>query len=162
MPVARAALVSAQPGLTALTSITHGPDGWLAIGPRGPVGYTSADGTTWHPAPAQIITGLGHPVAVAAAAGPAGYAIGGKVIAPGGSCVADVWWSPDLIHWTHAHDVNDATGSSQVLSVAADSRGFISAGSHDGQPASPAHVWRAPRSRGFQAASALTSIPPAM
>jgi hypothetical protein len=36
-----------------------------------------------------------------------------------------------------AHDVNDATGSSQVLAVAADARGFVSAGSHNSKPA----VW---------------------
>jgi hypothetical protein len=68
-------LVSGQPGLGALTSVTHGP--------------------------------------------------------------ADVWWSPNLASWTHAHDVNDVTGSSQVLAVAAGPHGFISAGSHNGQPA----VW---------------------
>src|SRR5208282_4969817 len=42
-----------------------------------------------------------------------------------------------LTFWTRAHDVNDATGSSQVLAVAADARGFVSVGSHNGQPA----VW---------------------
>jgi hypothetical protein len=31
--------------------------------------------------------------------------------------------------------VNDATGSSQVLAVAADAHGFVSAGSHEGKPA---------------------------
>jgi len=61
----------------------------------------------------------------------------GKLVAPGGSCVADVWWSPDLTFWTRAHDVNDVTGSSQVLAVAADAGGFVSVGSHNGQPA----VW---------------------
>jgi hypothetical protein len=48
-----------------------------------------------------------------------------------------VWWSPDLTTWTRAHDVNDTSGSSQVLAVAAGPHGFISAGSHNGQPA----VW---------------------
>jgi hypothetical protein len=51
--------------------------------------------------------------------------------------VADVWWTPDLTVWTRAHDVNDSTGSSQVLAVAAGARGFVSVGSHNGQPA----VW---------------------
>ncbi len=49
-----------------------------------------------------------------------GYVIVGKQIAPGGSCVADVWWSPDLIHWTRARGANDTAGSSQALAVAAD------------------------------------------
>jgi len=74
---------------------------------------------------------------VATAAGPAGYIIVGKLVAPGGNCVADVWWSPNLTFWVRAHDVNDATGSSQVLAVAASAHGFVSAGSHDGRPA----VW---------------------
>ncbi len=75
--------------------------------------------------------------AVAAAAGPAGYVIAGKLVAPGGSCVADVWWSPDLTRWTRAHDENLTSGSSQVLAVAAGAHGFVSAGSHQGKPA----VW---------------------
>jgi hypothetical protein len=85
----------------------------------------------------NITEDLAGVAAVAAASGPAGYIIVGKLVAPGGGCVADVWWSPDLINWTRAHDVNDATGSSQVLAVAADAHGFVSAGSHDGKPA----VW---------------------
>ena len=140
-------LVSAQPGpgalplaalpLAALTSVTHGTAGWLAVGTPGPFAFTSADGTTWQPAPGSIAADLHGVTAVAAAAGPGGYVIVGKEIAPGGACVADVWWSSDLRTWTHAHDVNDVTGSSQVLTVAAGPHGFISAGSHNGQPA----VW---------------------
>ncbi len=135
--VSSLSLVSANPGLTALTSVTHGPAGWLAVGAPGPVAFTSANGITWQAAPATLTAGLASAAAVAAAAGPHGYAVVGKVIAPGGGCVADVWWSPDLTSWTHAHDVNDATGSSQVLTVAAGLHRFISAGSHLGQPA----VW---------------------
>jgi hypothetical protein len=126
----------ATPGLAALTSVTHGSAGWLAVGVPGPVAYTSVNGTTWRPAPG-IDRDLAGVVGVAAAAGPHGYVIVGKLVAPGGSCVADVWWSPDLTHWTRARDANDTAGSSQVLAVAADDDGFYSAGSHDGQPA----VW---------------------
>jgi len=131
--------VSAASGLEALTGVTHGPSGWLAVGAPGPVAMTSADGTTWQPdaGPGTITADLAGVSAVAAAAGPHGYVIVGKLVAPGGSCVADVWWTPNLTVWTRAHDVNDATGSSQVLAVAADARGFVSAGSHDGKPA----VW---------------------
>ena len=100
---------------------------------------TSADGTTWHAitGPGSITADLAGVGAVATASGPHGYVIVGKLVAPGGSCVADVWWSPDLTFWTRAHDVNLATGSSQVLAVAADANGFVSVGSHNGQPA----VW---------------------
>jgi len=130
---------SAASSLQALTGVTHGPSGWLAAGAPGPVVMTSADGTTWRPAtgPGSVTAGLAGVTAVATASGPKGYVIVGKLVAPGGSCVADVWWTPDLTVWTRAHDVNDATGSSQVLAVAADAHGFVSAGSHDGKPA----VW---------------------
>ncbi|HTX26994.1 MAG TPA: hypothetical protein VME19_08270 [Streptosporangiaceae bacterium] len=126
-------------GLTALTGVSHGSAGWLAVGAPGPYVATSADGTTWQFATGNgsITNDLAGVAAVATAAGPAGYIIVGKLVAPGGNCVADVWWSPNLTLWVRAHDVNDATGSSQVLAVAASAHGFVSAGSHDGRPA----VW---------------------
>ena len=131
--------VSGGPGLAALTGVTHGPSGWLAVGAPGPVVMTSADGTSWRSAtgPGSITADLAGVAAVATAAGPRGYVIVGKLVASGGACVADVWWSPDLKSWTRAHDVNEVTGSSQVLAVAADAAGFVSVGSHDGKPA----VW---------------------
>lgn len=131
--------VFADTGLSALTGVTHGSAGWLAVGAPGPVVFTSADGTAWQRAdgPGSITDDLAGVSAVAAAAGPAGYVIVGKLVGPGGSCVADVWWSPNLTSWTRAHDVNDVSGSSQVLAVAADAHGFVSVGSHNGKPA----VW---------------------
>ncbi len=131
--------VPAGTGLAALTGVTHGSAGWLAVGAPGPYVATSADGATWQFAsgPGSITDDLAGVSAVATAAGPAGYIIVGKLVAPGGSCVADVWWSPNLATWVRAHDVNDATGSSQVLAVAASAHGFVSVGSHDGRPA----VW---------------------
>jgi hypothetical protein len=133
-------------GLTALTSVTHGSAGWLAVGAPGPVILTSADGTTWQPAAGGISAGLAGVIAVAAASGPAGYTIVGQLPAPGGGCLADVWWSPDLTSWTRAHDVNDATGSSAVVAVAADAHGFVSAGSHEGKPA----VWTTTNGRSWE------------
>jgi hypothetical protein len=133
--VSSLALVAVDPHLRTLTSVTHGPAGWLAVGAPGPVVLTSADGTVWGVAGGNITQDLAGVGAVAATSGPAGYVIVGKLVAPGGSCVADVWWSPNLMSWTRAHDVNDATGSSQVLAVAASAHGFVSAGSHNGQPA---------------------------
>ena len=124
-------------GLSALTSVTHGAAGWLAVGLPGPVIWTSANGTTWQAATGDITQGLAGAVAVAAASGPAGYAVVGTLPVPGGGCAAGVWWSPNLTSWTRAHDVNDATGSSTVLTVTASAHGFISVGSHEGKPA----VW---------------------
>ncbi len=49
--------------------------------------------------------------------------------------MADVWWSQSLTSWTKAQDMNVMSGSIQVLAVAADPHGFVSAGSHDNQPA---------------------------
>jgi hypothetical protein len=130
-------LAGAGGGLSALTSVTHGAAGWLAVGAPGPFIWTSANGTTWQTAAGGITQGLTGVGAVAAASGPAGYVIVGKLVAPGGACVADVWWSPNLTSWTRAHDANDATGSSQVLAVAASAHGFVSVGSHESKPA----VW---------------------
>ena len=133
--VSSLALVAADPRLRALTSVTHGPAGWLAVGTPGPVVMTSADGAIWGVAGGNITQDLTGVSAVAATSGPAGYVIVGKLVAPGGGCVADVWWSANLTSWTRAHDVNDATGSSQVLAVAASGHGFVSVGSHDSKPA---------------------------
>ena len=118
-----------------LTSVTHGPAGWLAVGVPGPVVLTSANGTTWRPAAGNIAASLGKISVVSATAGPRGYVILGKLAVQGGGCVADVWWSPNLTSWTRAHDVNGTTGSSQTLAVAALTDGFVSVGSHNGRPA---------------------------
>ena len=74
---------------------------------------------------------------VTTAWGPAGYLIDGKLVAKGGACVADDWWSKDLTSWTRAHTAEPETGSSQVLAVAAGSHGFVTVGSHNNVPA----VW---------------------
>jgi protein kinase-like protein len=44
--VSTLSLVSAEPGLGSLQSVTHGPSGWRAVGAPGLV-FTSANGTTW-------------------------------------------------------------------------------------------------------------------
>ena len=69
--------VSGSPGLAALTGVTHGSSGWLAVGAPGPVVMTSADGTSWRSAtgPGSITADLAGVAAVATAAGPRGYVI---------------------------------------------------------------------------------------
>jgi hypothetical protein len=126
--------------------VTHGPAGWLAVGVPGPVVLTSANGASWQSAagPGSIAAGLGSVSVIAATAGPAGYVIVGKLKSHG-VCVADVWWSPILASWTRAHDVNDVSGSSQVLAVTADQHGFVSVGSHNGKPA----VWTTTNGRSW-------------
>ena len=129
-----------------LTTLTHGPAGWLAVGVPGPVVLASANGTTWRPAAGNIAADLGKITAVSAAAGPRGYVILGRLAVQGGGCVADVWWSADLTSWKRAHDVNGTNGSSQTLAVAALADGFVSVGSHNGKPAawvtSDGTTWR--------------------
>ncbi|MGP0027052.1 MAG: protein kinase domain-containing protein, partial [Streptosporangiaceae bacterium] len=127
--------LAASPGLSALTSVTHGTDGWLAVGTPGPVVLTSVNGTTWQPAAGSIARDLSGVGGLSAVAGPGGYVIVGKEVEPDGGCEAYLFHSADLASWTRAHDVNDASGSSQVLAVAADGTGFVSVGSHDDQPA---------------------------
>ncbi len=135
--VSSLSLVTGSTGLAALSSVTHGPAGWLAAGTPGPVIFTSANGITWQPAGGNIVQDLTGVAAVATASGPTGYLIDGKLVAAGGVCVADDWFSTDLTSWTRAHTATPPTGSSQVLAVAAGPHGFVTVGSHNGQPA----VW---------------------
>lgn len=118
----------------ALTSVTRGSAGWLAVGVPGPVVLTSANGTTWRSAAGSLAARMGKISVISVAAGPRGYVVLGKPDIPG-VCVADVWWSPNLVNWTRAHDVNGTKGSSQTLAVAALADGFVSVGSHNGRPA---------------------------
>jgi hypothetical protein len=119
------ALTAAQDRLGALTAVTRGPDGWLAVGASGPVAFTSADGVTWQPAAGNIAPDLTAVSAVAVAAGPGGYVVVGGA--------AGLWWSPDLTSWFRASGMNGG----QVLAAASDADGFVAVGSHDGKPA----VW---------------------
>jgi hypothetical protein len=139
--------VSAGPDLGGLSTVTHGPHGWLAAGP-GPLVLTSADGTKWQPA-STIARDLAGVSAVQAASGPHGYVIAGTVAEPGGAYSRDVWWSPDLVTWTKAGDVNETGGSSRVLAVAAGPSGFVSAGVHENLPV----VWISSDGRTWTAVS---------
>jgi serine/threonine protein kinase len=138
-------LASSFPGLTALTSVTKGPAGWLAVGAPGPVVLTSSDGITWRQAGRQVTQDLAGAAALTAAAGPAGYVIARTT--PGGGGTLDLWWSRDLTSWTRATSMNDTSGDSRVLAVAADGHGFLAAGSHDGHPA----VWSTSDGRSWTA-----------
>ena len=125
------AQVFADPDLAGLSAVTHGPHGWLAAGPG--LVLTSTDGTNWRPAGA-ITHDLAGVSAVQAASGRGGYVITSTVAGAGGAPSRVAWWSPDLTSWTKANDVNETSGSNQVLAVAAGPAGFVSAGSHDNQP----------------------------
>jgi len=130
-------LVSGLPGRASLSSVTYGSAGFVAAGTPGPVIYVSDKGTSWQAAGGKIQQDLADVATVTTAWGPAGYLIDGKLVAKGGACVADDWWSKDLTSWTRAHTAEPETGSSQVLAVAAGSHGFVTVGSHNNVPA----VW---------------------
>ena len=145
--VSRLAQVSSDQDLGGLSTITHGPNGWLATGPGG-FTLTSADGSTWQPS-AAITHDLAGVTAVQAASGPRGYVITGTASGPGGAHELDLWWSRDLSSWTRAPAVSGTSGSDQVLAVAAGPSGFVSAGSRDDQPA----VWTTPDGQTWTAVS---------
>ena len=126
--VASPALTSAPDHLAALTSVTRGPEGWLAVGGPGPVAFTSADGVSWQPAAGNLAHDLAGMSTLTVAAGPAGYVVVGNPAAAG---TAGLWWSPDLASWSQARGMSDG----KVLAVAADERGFVAVGSRDGKPA---------------------------
>jgi hypothetical protein len=134
--VSMPSLAPGSQGLSALTSVTHGPAGWLAVGGPGPVVLTSVDGTTWHRAGEAITRDLAGAAPVTVAANPSGYVIVANESGPGSSG-PDLWWSPNLTSWTQATAMSDTNASNQVLAVTADSREFMAVGSDAGHPA----VW---------------------
>src|SRR5262249_48692169 len=93
-----------RPGIEKLTSIAHGPAGWIAVGGvvsgavQQPVVITSTDGLTWRAidnlaafaGPDTYVTGV--------AAGPGGYVVVGKQV-NGNRVHAALWWSADLRNW---------------------------------------------------------------
>jgi hypothetical protein len=127
MLVSSSALASEQDHLAALTGVTRGPQGWLAVGVPGPLVFTSVDGSTWQPAAGNIGQDLAGVSSVEVAAGQAGYVVAGDPATPG---APDVWWSRDLTSWSQASGINDG----QVFGLAADAHGFVAVGSRDGKP----------------------------
>jgi serine/threonine protein kinase len=133
--VSSLSLVSATPGLTNLTAVTHGSAGWLAVGFPGPAIFTSANGITWQPVRGDMTQDLADAVSISAAAGPAGYVIvGSERKSSGAGCTADVYWSANLTKWFEGRNVNLTTGSYVVIAVAAGPDGFVSVGSRDSMP----------------------------
>ena len=135
-----AGAVPALQGSGELSSVAHGPDGWVAVGDTGsgavpqPVAVTSANGGSWQPVNSPTaFTGPGACV-TAVAAGQHGYAVVGKHVS-GGRVFAAMWPSADLRSW--AQGDNDAAGTldgrqqhSMVDAVAATPGGFVAVGTH--------------------------------
>jgi hypothetical protein len=118
------------PGPGELSSVAHGPDGWIAVGDAGsgaapqPVAVTSADGESWQPVnglhwnpPVALGTPGGHGGRVTAltVAG-AGFTAAGQA-GPAGAQRTVTWRSLDGLTWSNAAPA--ANGTSAVTALAA-------------------------------------------
>jgi serine/threonine protein kinase len=134
-----AAAVDTLKGAT-MSSVAHGPGGWIAVGEAGsgmseqPVAVTSANGRSWQPVNGSTaFMGAGACVTAVAADGN-GYAVVGNHMSPGRISAA-MWSSADARLW--AEDNNDRGGTldgrqakSRVDAVAAIPAGFVAVGTH--------------------------------
>jgi len=151
-----------RPGVQQLTSVTHGPDGWLAVGgviavaAEHPVVLGSGQGSVWAAADREAAFSQPGLVTEQAAAGPdgTGYVIVGyQVVA--GRTIAAAWWSAGLTGWHRAGDAVSAAGgpgaldgpgaSRQMLAVTAGPRGFVAVGSAGNDAA----AWTSPDGRAW-------------
>ncbi len=147
--------VLSRPGSQRLTSVTHGPMGWLAVGdvtasaPEHPVVVVSADGTGWQAADGERVFGASGLFTEQAAANARGYVIvghqnikqiqNGRVVSV--RTEAAVWWSATLAGWQRGGDATagalDGTGNRQMNAVTAlpitGGSGFVAVGSHGAQ-----------------------------
>jgi hypothetical protein len=143
--------VFGRPGVQQLTSVTHGADGWLAVGgviavaAEHPVVLGSGNGSVWAAADGEAAFSQPGLVTEQAAAGAAaGPGTGGYVIvgyqSVAGRTTAAAWWSPGLTGWqraaVNAGDAPGAPGASrQMLAVTAGPGGFVAVGSAGTAPA---------------------------
>jgi len=127
-----------RPGTESLTSVAHGPAGWIAVGgavsgtARRPVVVTSSDGVSWHAVGAAVFASPGAFVA-GVTAGQHGYVIVGRQVG-GGRTIAAMWWSADLRNWVRGSNggLDGRLKSSTVFAVGAATTGFVAAGTHGG------------------------------
>jgi hypothetical protein len=148
--------VLGRPGSQQLTSVTHGPMGWLAVGgvtasaPEHPVVVVSADGTGWQAADGDRVFGGSGLFTVQAAANARGYVIvghqnikqmrAGRVVSV--RTEAAVWWSATLNGWQRGADASagalDGSGNRQMNAVTALSvsggSGYVAVGSQGAEP----------------------------
>jgi low temperature requirement protein LtrA len=149
-------VISRTVGAT-LTSVTHGPAGWLAVGnimPGGssatggpdtspaalwPLVFTSWSSLHWRSATGAAVLSVPGVTMGAAAANASGYVVVGSQFT-NGVPVDAMWWSTDLKNWYRGGDTIMSTTSSlssglpdsQIFAVSATPGGFIAVGSHNG------------------------------
>ncbi|HEY7260244.1 MAG TPA: hypothetical protein VH589_02025 [Trebonia sp.] len=127
-----------RPGAESLTSVAHGPAGWIAVGgavsgtAQLPVVVTSSDGVSWHAVDAAVFASPGAFVS-GVTAGQHGYVIVGKQTG-GGRTIAAMWWSADLRNWLRGSNggLDGRLKPSTVFAVGAATTGFVAAGTHGG------------------------------
>ncbi len=132
-----AASLSAVAGSAGLTSVTHGPAGWIAVGATsgggaaGPVVLASADGVRWQPVTSLAGAAGAGTEFLGAAAGRSGYVVVGRQMV-GSRTFAVLWYSADLRSWTA--DNNDGLDgrleASTANAITATPDGFVAVGSH--------------------------------
>jgi hypothetical protein len=127
-----------RPGVETLTSVAHGPAGWIAVGhvisgaaAAQPVVVTSADGVTWQPL--GSLTAFAGPdgTFMGVTASRNGYVVVGRR-ADGSRTFAAIWWSADLRNWVSGSNggLGGRLPSSIAYAVAATPAGFVAVGSH--------------------------------
>jgi hypothetical protein len=131
------ASLGAVTGSAGLTSIAHGPAGWIAVGATSdggatvPVVLASADGVQWQPVTALATRAEAGTEFLGAAAGRSGYVVVGRQMV-GGRTFAVLWYSADLRSWI-ADDNGGLDGrleASTANAIAATADGFVAVGSH--------------------------------
>ena len=145
-----AASLGAVTGSAGLTSVAHGPAGWIAVGTASvgrstePVVLASADGVPWQPVTSLAAAAGAGTEFLGVAAGRAGYVVVGRQMI-GGRTFAVLWYSADLRSWT-ADDNGGLDGrlaSSTANAVAATADGFVAVGSHGADQS----IWTSPDGR---------------
>ncbi|WP_433497905.1 hypothetical protein ACQP1K_23765 [Sphaerimonospora sp. CA-214678] len=141
------------PGRQALSGVTHGPYGWLAVGGAmtdpavtRPLLVTSADGTTWRSGPALEVD-RGHFLLAprVVAAGRKGYVLAGEDHGSAG-VVPALWFSPDLKRFTRVPPARMPAGGAgvRVADVTATPYGFVAVGGAGTADREAGVVWVSP------------------
>jgi hypothetical protein len=119
-------------GLTGhLTSVAHGPAGWIAIGSAiesgsaRPVAFWSPDGVTWTPLLALTALARTDAQFLGVASGPGGYVVVGRQ-GTGAAAYASFWWSANLTTW--ASSASSGNAGTVAAAAVAVGNGFVAVG----------------------------------
>jgi hypothetical protein len=148
-----AATLNGVTGSAGLTSVAHGPAGWIAVGATStgratePVILASADGVRWQPVASLADQAGAGTEFLGVAAGRSGYAAVGRQMI-GGRTFAVLWYSADLRSWTSESNdgLDGRLAASTANAVTATADGFVAVGSHGADQSmwisSDGRIWR--------------------